>query len=48
MGSMPLPRKFHGEHNGNHYGLPSTFLLNGFVFKKSFLSRKMASHEVKG
>ena len=33
MGSMPLPRKFHEEHNDTYCGLPSTFFLDEFAFK---------------
>ena len=33
MGSSPLTRKYHEEHNDTYHDLPSTFLLDEFAFK---------------
>ena len=33
MGSSPLTRRLHEEHNGTYCDLPSTFLLDGFPSK---------------
>ena len=43
MGSSPLTRKSHEEHNETHRELLGTFHLNGFAFTESFESPKMAS-----
>ena len=40
MGSMPLPRNLHEEHNDSYCALPSTFLLDEFALKSHSQAEK--------
>ena len=40
MGSLPLTRKFHEEHNDTYFDLPRTFLLDEFAFKSHSSTQK--------